>query len=301
MSLPYSPRPMLSFRSVALVALFDLYESLRTRRAVALLLLYLLGALVASAAFIRGLAAIREQLGLQDAAIAESLVQSEPFLRAIGELVGEARARALVLVPPLALFYGLVALKALPLLVVLTSSDAIAAERASGAARFELFRTDRLSWVLGKLAGQTLLMVVGVLVGAAGAYALGWLQMEGFARLETAWWLLRLSARACCFGFAYLGLAFCASQIARTGSRARWLGLVSLVGLWLAGELLQAPAVVGRFELAADALRKLLPGTHELALWHPAAGVRLPALIALFAIGLGFVALGFLRFSRQDA
>ena len=87
-----------------------------------------------------------------------------------------------------------------------------------------LFRVDRLSWALGKLLGQLFLMAVGIGLGAAGSYLLGLLWMPGFAPAATAEWMLRLSGRVCCFGFAYLGLAFWASQWARSGARTRVQG-----------------------------------------------------------------------------
>jgi ABC-type transport system involved in multi-copper enzyme maturation permease subunit len=289
-------------RSIGLVALFDLYESLRTRRAIALLLLYLLTSLGASAVAINALAALQARLGDASAAAAEAWLESEEFVQQIGHLFGDmALARELVRIPPLALFYGWLALSALPILVVLTSSDAIATERASGAVRYVLFRVDRLSWALGKLVGQALLMTVGVALGAVATFALGWVQLEGFAPAETALWMIRLGARACCFGFAYLGLALCASQLARSGSRARWLGLLSLIGVWLAGQVLSVDVVQRQLGVIATALLKLLPASYQLALWNPAAGVRVPAMLALLLLGAGFFWVGYLQFARQDA
>lgn len=292
---------MPSFRTVGLVALFELYESLRSRRAIALLALYSIAALGASAAFIRTLDALRAQLG-PSAAMAESLVESEPFVREIGQLLGSIDlARSMVAIPPLALFYGWLALNAVPLLVVFTSSDAIASDRDSGAARFVLFRTDRLSWALGKLAGQLSLMVVGVALGAVVSLVLGRWLLRDFSLASNAWWMARFGGRACCYGFAYLGLALCASQWARSPGRARWFGMALLTGCWLLGDMLQAQVVVDKIPMLASAVFKLLPAAHYEALWQPAFALRLRAMMALLAIGMGFFALGFVRFARQDA
>ena len=293
---------MTLLRSIGLVALFDLYESLRSRRAIALLSLYVIAATGASAVFVKMVRAARDKLGPESTAAATAVFQSDEFIRDVGKLLGNVEiARALVSTPPLALFYGWLAMFFIPVLIVLTSSETIATERASGAARFVLFRVDRLSWALGKLLGQLFLMAVGVGLGATASYALGLLYMPGFVPWETAWWMLRLTGRACCYGFAYLGLAFWASQWARTAARARWFGLVLLVGCWLAGSLLKLPAITERAETLATAVLRLLPGTYQLPLWDPDIVTRLTAMGALLLLGTAFFVVGYLRFARQDA
>lgn len=292
---------MPSLRTVGLVASFELRESLRSRWALGVLLLYLLAAAGTSAAFIRAFEAIRAQLGGELEA-ARSVVQSEQFQRELSNLVGSAEvARALVSIPPLALFYFWIALTLVPLLVVLTSSDAIASDRQSGAARFVLFRADRLSWSLGKLLGQLMLMIVGVFLGAAGSFGLGVLLHADFAAGPTAWWLARFTVRACAYGAAHLGLAFCASQWARTPARARWLGLALLLAVRVTWHVLNTPAVRASAPGLADSVGLALPSAHYLALWQPSAAERTSAMLALVLIGIGFFVLGHTRFARQDA
>lgn len=291
-------------RSARLVAGFDLLESLRSRKAIALLLLYLAGALGGSALFIRLLHAIQDRLRDQygDAATLEALMESPAMARMATELAGDAAtATAIVSIPPLALFYGWLALNFVPLLVLFTSSDAISHEVATGSVRFSLFRTDRLSWVAGKLAGQTCLMALGVLVGALGCWLMGLIWLDDMPVAASAWWLLRVAGRATVYGFSYLGIALCASQLTRTNGRARALALLMMFGASLGGGILQLEPVEQLAPGLMQALQKLFPNGHSLALWHPGLFERGTALLALAVIGLAYFALGYWRFSRRDA
>ncbi len=293
-------------RSIGLVAGFDLLESLRSRKAIALLLLYLIASVSGSAIFIHVLGELRDrvgqELGVMGTLATQALLQSEQLVELIGDLVGDrSLARTLLSLPVLALFYGWFSMTFIPLLVVLTSADSIASEIASGSVRYSLFRTDRLSWALGKLVGQLCLMTLGVLLGAAGSYALGLALYDGFAPLETAWWIARLAARSIVYGFAYLGVALCASQLVRTRAMARGLGLLLLFACWVAGTVLRIPSLNEWAPQVVSAVRHLFPNAHSLDLWRPALLDRGSAMAALVLIGLGFFALGFWRLARRDA
>jgi ABC-type transport system involved in multi-copper enzyme maturation permease subunit len=291
-------------RSIRLVATFDLLESLRSRKAVVLVLLYLAGALAGSAMFIQVLHAIqrrlREQFG--DSVDMKMLMESPGMARIARELSGDPQvAEAIVNIPPLALFYGMMAINFVPLLVLLTSSDAISGDVFSGSVRYSLFRVDRLSWAVGKLIGQTCLMAVGVVVGAAGSWLAGAIWLDGMQFGPTAWWMLRLAGRTCVYGFAYLGMAMCASQLTRTNSRARGLALLMMFVASLAGGLLRAETINAKAPGLFTALSKLFPNSHSLNLWHPGVAEQSTAILGLSAIGIGFFALGFWRFARRDA
>ncbi len=293
-------------RNIWLVAAFDLLESLRSRKAIALLLLYLVASLGGSAIFIHVLGELRDsigqELGLMGRMATAALLQSEELVQMIGKLVGdEPLARSLLSIPVLALFYGWFSMTFIPLLVVLTSADAIAGELASGSVRYTLFRIDRLSWALGKLLGQLCLMVLGVALGAAGCYLLGLILLDGFEPLESAWWIARLAGRSAFYGFAYLGVALCASQLVRTPAMARGLGLLLLFFCWLSGNLLQSRTLTDLAPAVVSGARKLFPNAHTLDLWRPEVLDRSVAMLALVLIGLGFFALGFWRLARRDA
>lgn len=291
-------------QSVRLVAVFDLLESLRSRKAVVLLSLYLVGAVGASAIFIRILTALQERLSEEvgQAVDMKQLMENPGMERVVGALAGDAEiAKAIVAIPPMALFYGWLAMNFVPLLVLFTSADAISGDVASGAVRFSLFRTDRISWAVGKLIGQTALMAVGVLLGAIACWVMGMIWLDDMPAGDTAYWLLRISGRSIVYCFAYLGMVMCASQLARTGARSGGLALLMMFFASLAGSIVQAGPIAEQAPAFFEAVSKLFPNGHHLALWHPGWGQSGLAMLGLVTIGLVFFALGFWRFSRRDA
>jgi ABC-type transport system involved in multi-copper enzyme maturation permease subunit len=291
-------------RSIRLVAGFDLLESLRSRKAILLLALYMLGSLGASALFIQMLGAIRQRLedDLGRTVDVAQLMASPGMARVAGVLAGDAEvATAIVAIPPMALFYGWLAMNFVPILVLFTSSDAVAGDVASGAVRFSLFRTDRLSWATGKLLGQTCLMAVGVVAGALACWALGLLWLDGMPAVATAYWLLRISGRTVVYCFAYLGMVMCGSQLARTSVRAGGLSLLLMFCCSIAGGVVKSEPVATRAPRLFAALSKLFPNGHYLGLWHPGIVDSSVAMLAVVAIGLAFFGVGFWRFSRRDA
>jgi ABC-type transport system involved in multi-copper enzyme maturation permease subunit len=291
-------------QSLRLVATFDLLESLRSRKAMVLLLLYSMGALGASGIFIRILVAIRERLEeeLGQAVDMKQLMESPGMARVVGGLTGDSDvANAIVAIPPMALFYGWIAMNFVPLLVLFTSSDAISGDLSSGAVRYSLFRTDRLSWALGKLVGQTALMALGVLVGAVVCWGTGMIWLDKMPAGATAYWLLRISGRAIVYSFAYLGMAMCASQLTRTRARAGALALVIMFLASVGGSVVQFKPIVEQAPAVFPVVAKLFPSGHHLGIWHPGIAQSVTAMLGLVVIGLAFFALGYWRFSRRDA
>ena len=295
-------------RDASIVAAFELRDSLRSRKAIVLLVLYVAGAAAASGIFLRVLLEIEhtlaDTLGVaassQPGAATHALFASDQFLSIISGLVGDrALARSLVSLPPMALFYGWLALTFGPLLAVLVSCDAIASEIGQGSARFALVRADRAAWTLGKALGQAGLVGVGLAAGGIATWVVGALFLDGFDAAGSAWWILRLGGRAWVLTLAYLGLALGVSQALRSANAARAGAFLALVALGVLGEGLEwleddAPALAGTL-LAA------LPRAHVLDLWRPEFADRAPAMAMLVAIAGCFFAAGHLVFRRRDA
>lgn len=301
---------MRRLRDALVVAEQDLAESLRSRRALVLLGLYLAGALAACGIFVRVLqeveGVVADQLRVartdRPGAMTQRLMESDELRRVLQGLIGDAElVQELVQIPPMALFYGWVALTFVPPLVALTSGDTISAELSSGSARFALFRTDRTAWAVGKLLGQGALLGVGVALGALGAFIVGWSGLLSFEPGRNALWLVRLGLRAWVYGLAWLGIVMGAGQLTRSVPKARGLALGALVLIGTASALLGTGWMLERAPVLAPTVHQLLPGAHQLNLWRPELVRRAVSVIALLSLGGGAFALGHQRLLRVDA
>ena len=302
--------PLRALRDAWLVARFDLGESLRSRKVLVFLALYVAGAVAATLIFTEVLQRVEEQLAEQllvartdtPGSLTQAMMESPELRGVLSRLVDDdALAEALLAIPPIALLYHWVALTFAPMFVVLTSSDAISGEVASGSVRFALSRTDRASWALGKMIGQGALLAVGLALGALGAWITGWAQLASFEPLSTASWLVRYAGSAFLFAFAHLGLALGASQLTRSAPWSRALALLLLVFVFGAHGWLSRDSVHDRAPVLVDSLRQLFPAAHRLDLWRPGLLDAAPSALMLLALGVVFFTVGHLRFARRDA
>ncbi len=301
---------MRSLRDACVVAAFDLGESLRSRKVLVFLALYVAGAVASTVIFTEVLQTIEEELAEQllvartdtPGSLTQAVMESPELLDVLSRLVRDRElAAALVRLPPIALLYGWVALTFGPIFVTLTSSETIAAEVASGSVRFALFRTDRAAWALGKLLGQAALLALGVTLGALAAWITGWIRLSSFAPLDTALWLARYAATSYAFAFAHLGLALGVSQLTRSVPWSRALGLLALAFVFAAHGWLSRDAVHEAAPVLAGSLRMFFPAAHRLDLWRLEASAVLSSIAILVALGVSYFALGHLRFARRDA
>ncbi len=301
---------MRSLRDATIVASFELIEALRSKRVLVLSLLYVGGAIAGAVLFIDLLASIEATLAKtlmvadpsKPGAMTFALLQSEEFRSVVNRLIREPDLTdRLIALPPLGTFYGWLALTFLPVLVMLTSVESIAQELQSGAARFSLVRCDRLSWAVGKLVGQSALMLASLALGSVATLLVGLFRMDGIDPLPTLLWSLQLSMRASVYGFAYVGLALGISQLTRSVQVARALGLSVLALLGILRAAFDSAWFLGHAPVVSATLRMLLPRSHQIDLWRPELMERLPAMVMLVALGMSFFAVGYLIRKRRDA
>lgn len=301
---------MRTLRDAVIVASFDLAESLRSRKVLVFLVLYVVGAVAAAVIFTEVLRTVEAELAevllvaqtSQPGALTEAIMQSEELYRVLSRLVRDRDlASTLVAIPPMALLYGWVALNFGPVFVILTSSDAVSSELATGSARYALVRTDRGAWALGKLLGQAALLAVGIVLGGIAAWLIGFVRLASFPPLETAVWMARYAATSFCYAFAFLGLALGVSQLTRSVAWSRALGLLALTGFAAASGVLGDDDVRPHAPALFDTLHVLLPGGHKLDLWRPELAGFAPAVIVLLALGTAYFAAGYVRLARRDA
>jgi len=169
-------------RSVAqffTIAGYELIDAFRSKRAIILLILYLMGSIGASLVFINVLHKIERQtveaMGLtpsdEPGATTRTLWKSKHFEKMMIGLVGDKElAQRLLSIPPVSLFYSWLALTFTPLLVMLMASSRIAEDVSTASVRFVLFRTSRSTWCLGKFAGQSLMLAVALLLSGLGTW-----------------------------------------------------------------------------------------------------------------------------------
>ena len=294
--------------TLRIVAANELADSIRSRRVIVMLLLYLAGAMGATALFITFLHNIEGQLvttlGLdapKDAgSVTATLWKSGPFRNMLSNMIGDKKlAETLLDVPPLALFYGWLSCAFTPLLVMLTASSRVSEEISSGSIRYVMFRGGRAPWLLGKFVGQAAQIFVALLLSALGAWIVGWFRMSGYDGGPTAYHMLLFAAKAWIYALPFLGLALGISQLCAMPNLALAFGFMSLVGVsvltglsnWLAGE---------GWRRIWDLVNVITPGAHRQALWWSDAEHLLPATVFLLTLSAVYLFAGYARFARRD-
>ena len=299
-----------TWRDIAIVAGHELKEALGSRRVLIFALLFVGGSVAATLAFVNALesleAGLANTLAVSSAgkpgAMTQELMRSPQFLRMLRRLVRDAAlARELASMPPLSLFYGWLGLTLMPVLVMLTAAESVSSELARGSLRFSLVRTERFAFSAGKLAGQTLLMLAGVFTGAAAVWLTGYFTLGSFESGRTALWLALLSLRVSVHAFAYVGVAIGLSHLTSSVPLSRGLGLGALLGFAVVhGLLSKNPYVQEHAAGFAEAILVAVPQSHVLSLWQPELAERLPALVVLTALGVGYFSLGYAYRARRD-
>jgi len=297
-----------ALRTVSLVARHELSDSVRSRRVLVLVLLYLAGSIAATAVFISVLQKIEVQLvsslGLASAgktgSVTATLWKSDAFREILTHLIGNRPlAESLLAIPPLALFYGWLSFAFAPLLVMLTSSTRVSEEIWSGSARFVLFRIPRLHWIFGKFAGQALQLLGALLLSAAGAWLTGLVRMHSFEPLATAYAMLLFSAKAWLYALAFLGLATAISQLCAGPNLAVAFGFLALIAMAIVSGISEHFAGDG-WRRILDVVNALTPEAHRLDLWWGDSAHFVPAIVFLVTLSVLYMLAGYARFARRN-
>jgi len=297
-----------TLRNTWTVTLHELTDSIRSRRAIVLLILYALNAVVATLIFVKVLHEMENQfekaVGVAQAenvgGTTSAMWKNRHFRELISHLVGNKEtAEKLLETPPLALFFGWLSFFYTPLLVMLMSASRISEEIWSGSVRFMMFRTSRLSWCAGKYAGQALQLLVALLLSGVAAWITGWCRMAFFDPGANAAAIALFSLKAWIYGLAFLGLAMGVSQTIASPNVATAAGFVVMI---LFSVLSMLAEWVSRqpWQEILNALDLLVPGGHKMDLWLPDAMHAGPAAVFLLALGAAYMLAGYARFSRRN-
>ncbi len=289
------------------VAFAEWTGALRSRRALVMLLLYLVAAVACMYGTISLFGKMEKELAQvlqlleseQTGVVSKTLWKSKPFqkiARAVSndDLVYEdIRGRH-----PIELVYAWFVFFCAPLLVVLVSGNRISDDLRSGAVRYAIVRCTRTEWSFGKYLGQALMLVCALAASAVGAWFVALCRLSDAASLLPA--MFDWGARAWLYSLAWLGVALGVSHLTRTGSRATalgifavfllcaWPGVLQIVGSW------RGLPWLANFDVLSPASAKVL-------LWRRSFEPLLEAAVKLTTLGMLYLMIGNAVFRRRDA
>ncbi|MGA2053328.1 MAG: ABC transporter permease subunit [Opitutales bacterium] len=326
-----SPTP---FRDTYLVAGFELREMLRSRRAFLIVALYLLVAAFATFNFVRLLNVTqnltqapprwqRRDVPAPNPATSGH-VEAHPFQPPPATAVPKGPSQGaffsrwspfrgilsdqvtdpttvdfLVAKPLIALFFMLVCLLAVPILIMITASESIAQEHQTRGVRFTALRTGRVEFVVGKVLGQAFLMAVVVLLSAGLCLAMGAWKLADFEWGPAISAMLVFWPRIVAFCVPFVGLASLCSMNCSSALSARAFALIGIGAVWMVHGLTGYYAdtsLAGFFNV----LDQFEPYAHESELWTATYATVGPAMAILVGLGVLYVAVGLIFYSRRD-
>jgi ABC-type transport system involved in multi-copper enzyme maturation permease subunit len=300
---------MRSLFRIGQVALAECAGAVRSRRALVILVLYLLSAVFCMMGTITMLGKMEAELAKvlqlpeseRTGVVSVTLWKSKPFQRMIkagvkNDLVYNDIAGR----HPAELVYAWFAFMCAPLLAVLVAGNRVADDLKSGAVRYAIVRVTRLEWTLGKYVGQILMVAIALAASAIGAWLVAVFRLSGIGTFELLPAMFVWGARAGLYALAWIGLALGVSHVTRSGSRATALGLVAvaLCAAW--------PNILEYFAGKLDwpwlcHFDALVPSSAEMSLWRSSFVPLFTGGAHLLALGLAYLMLGHAVFARRDA
>jgi hypothetical protein len=297
-------------RDVALVARFELGESLRSRLLVVMILLFVgggaLGAWLYSTAVQEAEERAASVLGAPTAgapgATVRRLRDTQSYRQVLRFFIrDEKKADYFAAFPPIVVFYAFVSFIFSPWLILFTSAETIASEVASRAIRYSLLRTSKLAYALGKALGQLAILVGVTGLAALVFYAIAWSKLAGFEAGATAAGLLSYWPRIVLYTLPFLAWALFASMATASTNLARILSLGGAVVLAiLYGVSEAAPPDRPILAAALSLLGMLTPFGHAEGLRYPLGGALPADLATCLILTVLYFSAGFAILRRRD-
>ncbi|MCQ2394598.1 MAG: ABC transporter permease subunit [Kiritimatiellae bacterium] len=289
------------------VALNEWAGAIRSRRALVLLLLYVVAAVMCMYGTISAFSRMEKELAQvlqlpaaeQTGVVSTTLWKSKPFKKIVRAVVqNDLVFKDIEGRHPIELVYAWFVFLCAPLLVVLVSGNRVADDLHSGAVRYSIVRCTRVEWTLGKYLGQALLLVCGLVASALAAWIVAEIRLSQARALLPA--MFDWGTRAWVYSLAWLGVALGISHLSRTGSRATALGIFAVTVLGILPTLLSFFGT--KFDLAwLSNFDCLSPSSVTTLLWRQSAEPLGEAAFRLVVLGLFYLLLGSAVFRRRDA
>lgn len=298
---------MRSLARIFHVALAEWAGAVRSRRALVLLLLYLVAAVMCMYGTISIFSKMETELAQvlqlpeaeQTGVVSKTLWTSKPFRKMTRAVIrNDLVFRDIEGRHPIELVYAWFVFLCAPLLVVLVAGNRVADDLRSGAVRYAIVRCTRTEWSVGKYVGQALMLVCALAASAVGAWIVALCRLSDAGALLPA--MFGWGARAWIYSLAWLGVALGISHLTRTGSRATALGIFAVAALTALPMILSWTGA--RFDLPWLVNFDLVsPVTSKILLWRQDVAPLAEASFRLVLLGIFYLALGNAVFRRRDA
>jgi hypothetical protein len=276
----------MSLRDTFQVGRFHLIRAVRTWTVVFLCAVYMLGAGGVAWSF-RGLIGKLEQSAAEllrvpvtdtPGAMVEILRGREELQSIMSGLIPDDTLLDWALsLPVLTIPHFWMALVLLPFIAAVIGAEVISPGIRDRSLRYELVRTGRLELMLGRWAGQCVLIGLGTTLSV----------------------LLGMTPPLIAWSLPFLGLGVACSQSTANTNFARLFALFGTVSTWIAFGVFQTDWMVRKAPWLVDILEPLLPQSYIESLWGPGLVWVLPSVI-LLGLGIGFALLGFPLFARRN-
>ncbi|OVE74354.1 hypothetical protein BVX94_00665 [bacterium B17] len=299
---------MKSLRDIWAVARYELFDSIKSRRFLVVLLIYIAGSMLFTNFCISVLHKLENEItntmkldpASSPGAVTEAIMKSNSFRRMVIELVKDKEvAMDLLDVPPLALIYVGLLFAFMPIMIVLSTPSRIANEISCGSAKFALVRTSRGAWCAGKFLGQALEIIVPLALSAVGAWILARIRVPDMAGAEEIVAMLVYGGKVWIYCLAYIGLALGVSQLCRSGNQAVAFTLIVWLLLTIAFHMSRHYAGDG-WRGGLNIVPLLVPIGHRLDLWRSDFSIVLPAVVYLLTLSMVYFSLGYVFFRKKN-
>ncbi len=291
------------------VACYEWFDALRSRRALVVLLLYMAAAVCNMYWSINLLHKLENELATvlqlpkseQTGVISTTLWKSKPFQRIMKEMTqNDLVLQDITGKHPVELIYAWFAFFYTPLLVVLVSGSRIAEDLGSGAVRYVIFRTSRVSWTLGKFVGQAFMIFFALILSGIGAYAVAKCRLAGSGTPDLFMNIIQWSVRAWIFSFPYLGLAMGLSHLTKSASKATIMGIVAITVCFVVTILLRHFTADAGWRAYLPYLGVLVPEEHKMYLWRNSLAPLVTGTVYLMTLGCCYLLAGYACFRKRD-
>lgn len=281
------------------VAIAELAGALRSRRAIVLLLVFLLAALMMMHFNIETFEVFERLMveGLhlpktgEVGAFADTLWKSPLFVEKIRKFsVGNTLVfNEIFGRHPLELMYTWMIFTLAPMLTVLVSAGRIADDVHTGAVRYMLLRVTRGEYVAGKFAGEALLLAAAYVLAMGGVLVMLALRLSPASALRLAPAFIDTLWRVWVQSLSWLGVALCISQMMRSSGKATVLAILAFPVL-----------LKGSCSRTIEALNVFFPCGVAGAFWRHAPSAVCYGVFQQVTLAFVYLTLGLLVFRRRD-